>query len=188
MDRRKFITLMGAAGAAAAIPWKFNLRQGLQWASANAFMVSPGLSMFTEPLRGVTGATGIPVAASDGAAEVTGVTHYTINIGQFTDTLHATFGQNTTLWGFHPNNVLVGSATPRHLGGIILARRGTPIQITFRNNLTANGLPTGTPLQSISGHLHPGRPQPGPKPHRGAHPRRPRPLDQRRRPLRLVDA
>jgi spore coat protein A len=142
--------IMGMAGAAAAIPWRFDPKQGLNWAQAHAFMVSPGLTMFTEALRGVTGATGIPVAASDGAAEVTGATHYTMNIGEFTDQLHATFGAGSTrLWGFHPNNVLVGSATPRHLGGIILARRGTPIQITFRNNLTANGLPTGTALQSI---------------------------------------
>jgi spore coat protein A, manganese oxidase len=137
MDRRRFLQIIGAAGAVAAIPWRFDWQRGLQWASAEAFMISPPLTMFTEPLRGVTGPTGIPVAAADAAAaEVTGVKHYTILIKEFTDQLHATFAANRTrLWGFHPDNVLVGSPTPRHLGGIILAKKGEPIQITFKNQL-----------------------------------------------------
>jgi spore coat protein A, manganese oxidase len=138
MDRRKFVKILGAGAVASAIPMRFDLKNGLQSASAQAFMLSPPLTMFTEPFRGVTGATGIPVAASDGVAEVTGVTHYTITIKEFTDQLHAAFGANSThLWGFHPANVLVGSTTQRHLGGIIVATKGGPIQITFKNQLPA---------------------------------------------------
>jgi FtsP/CotA-like multicopper oxidase with cupredoxin domain len=58
-------------------------------------------------------------------------------------------------------------ATPaggRHLGGIIVAQRGTPIQITFRNNLPATHiLPVDTTIPSaelaqnrIATHLHGG--------------------------------
>ncbi len=55
----------------------------------------------------------------------------------------------TRLWGYFPANVLVGSTMPRHLGGIIIAEKGKPIEITFRNLLTANQKPFGPPLQSI---------------------------------------
>ena len=58
-----------------------------------------------------------------------GVTHYTIDIGQFTDQLHPDLPNPTRLWGFGQNGNF------RHLGGIIAAKRGEPVQVTFRNNL-----------------------------------------------------
>ncbi len=58
-----------------------------------------------------------------------GVTHYTIDIGQFTDQLHPDLPNPTRLWGFGQNGNF------RHLGGIIAAKRGSPVQVTFRNNL-----------------------------------------------------
>ena len=104
---------------------------------AFAFSQSGKLLKFVQPLRGVGGITGIPVAASDGTVPAgpptAGTLHYTIDINQFTDKLHTSL-PSTTLWGYNPapNGV---PAVQKHLGGIIVADKGVPIQITFRNNL-----------------------------------------------------
>jgi spore coat protein A, manganese oxidase len=128
--------------------------------SAQAFYnTPPGLTtLFTQPFRGGDAPSllnDIGVAAPDGTtAPVTGVTHYTINIEEFTDTLHTGLGGVTTLWGYVPNNYLTvppsipGPLTPKHLGGIIVAQKDVPIQITFQNMLTANKTSGGTPLLS----------------------------------------
>ena len=74
--------------------------------SAYAFYQSPpGLTLFTENLRGsdVTSlATEIGIAAPDGTAPVTGVTHYTIGVQQFTDQLHSSFGCQYNTLGVRP--------------------------------------------------------------------------------------
>lgn len=131
---RQILKTAGLAGATLAVPWEV-LVQGS--ASAFAFFQSPGLQKFVQQLRGV-GPGGIPVAAADAfAAPVTGVTHYSIGIGQFTDQLHPSLGP-TTLWGYNPAVALGGGTQPqKHLGSIIVAQRGTPIQITFTNRLPA---------------------------------------------------
>jgi spore coat protein A len=115
--------------------------------SAYAFYQSSGLNLtlFNQPLRGsdaVSLATQIGIAAPDATpAPVTGVTHYTLGIREFTDTLHPALGP-TTLWGYVPANYFVaGPRTPRHLGGIVVAQKGTPLQFTFRNTL-----PTSHPI------------------------------------------
>ncbi len=71
-------------------------------------------------------------------APVTGVLHYTINIEQFQDdgVLPAGVLGPTTLRGFNPTRLLAGQ-NQRHLGGILVAHKGQPIQITFKNNLPA---------------------------------------------------
>ncbi len=80
--RRQFMAGAVAAGAALAVPWYFDT------GTAYAFYQSQELRMFAQPLRGV-GPGGIPVAAPDAfSAPVTGVTHYSFNIAQFTDQLH----------------------------------------------------------------------------------------------------
>ncbi len=127
--RRQFIKGTLVTGAYVAVGGV-----GALWKprSAYAFSQSPKLAKFIQPLRGI-GGTGIPVAASDGTRiwGSTAATHYTMNIGQFTDQLHPSLANPTKLWGYNPSN----SATQRHLGGIIAARKGTPVQITFQNNL-----------------------------------------------------
>jgi spore coat protein A len=71
-------------------------------------------------------------------APVTNVAHATINVSQFTDTLHPALGP-TKLWGYHPNvPAFIGSQ--KHLGGIIVANRGVPLQLTFKNNLPPLGI------------------------------------------------
>ena len=128
-NRRQFLTRMAIVGAALTAPWYFDTR------SALAFYQSTRLQKFVQPLRGV-GPGGIPVATPDAfRAPVTGVTHYSFTIAQFTDQLHPNLGP-TTLWGYNPAVPLGGGAHhQRHLGGIIVAQRGVPIQLTFTNTL-----------------------------------------------------
>lgn len=141
MNRRQF--LQTTAGAAAFLAAR---------RSAYAFYQSSGLglTLFGQPLRGsdaVSLATQIGIAAPDATpAPVTEVMHYTIGIQQFQDTLHPALGPST-LWGFTPTNYLVaGPATPRHLGGIVVAQKGVPLQFTFKNQLTVDKTPTGAAL------------------------------------------
>jgi spore coat protein A, manganese oxidase len=146
ITRRQFLKGSLTAGAMLAAGGT-----GALWRprKAYAFSQSPSLRKFIQPLRNpLTG--GIPLAASDGTrtwgpiANPTAVaTHYTIDIGQFTDQLHPSLANPTRLWGYGQNSNF------KHLGGIIVAQRGTPIQITFQNKLTADGTPTGTPLSHI---------------------------------------
>jgi spore coat protein A len=137
MNRRRFVQMTGAIAGALALGriFKFDPIQ-----EAAAFSQSPGLIKFGQPLRGVfpLDPNGIPVAVPDGTpAPVTGVTHYKIDIKQYTDQLlpDPDLGL-TTLRGYKPQNTLGGAVSQRHLGGIIVANRGTPIQITFTNMLS----------------------------------------------------
>jgi spore coat protein A len=94
------------------------------------------------------------------------VTHYTIDIGQFINRLHPDLPSATTLWGFNPLRGLgiAGAVTPAHLGGVVVAQKGVPVQITFRNNLPATHIiPVDTTLlgadqarNRASVHLHGG--------------------------------
>jgi spore coat protein A len=164
--RREFLKATGIAGAGLILYGKFGAQ------SAWAFAQSPGLRKFRDlagtpiPFRGL-GPGGIPVAVPDGtAAPVTGATHYTMDIGQFGDRLHPDLPNLTTLWGFNPANALGinGAVTPAHLGGVIVAQKGMPIQITFRNNLPPTHIiPVDTTLMGAelaqnraSVHLHGG--------------------------------
>ncbi len=108
---------------------------------------SPVLSKFKTELR----APGqIPVALPDDTRSYLGGTviadHYTIDINEYTDKLHPALPP-TTLWGYHPT-VTLGGFPQAHLGGIIIAQRGKPTQITFRNNLPGKHiLPVDSSIQ-----------------------------------------
>jgi spore coat protein A len=142
INRRQF--LQTSAGITALLATRRN---------AYAFYQSSGLglTLFTQALRGrdaVSLATEIGVAAPDASpAPVTGVTHFTLGIQQFTDTLHSALGP-TTLWGFVPTKYLVAApASPKHLGGIVVAQKGVPLQFTFRNTLpSVHPLPVDTTI------------------------------------------
>ena len=160
ISRRQFIKGAAVLGAGMALPLKFGV------GSAHAFYQSPGLLMFhpNQFLRGV-GPSQIPVVATDAApANVTGVAHATLNIQEFSDQLHPDLGP-TKLWGFHPANPLGGGVQdPKHLGGIIVVNRDTPLQLTFKNKLpNKNIIPVDTTLPGanqaqnrIAIHLHGG--------------------------------
>jgi spore coat protein A len=142
LNRRRF--LQTSAGMAAFLAARRR---------AYAFYQSSGLdlTLFSQALRGSDAAslaTEIGVTAPDATpAPVTGVTHFTLGIQQFTDTLHGALGP-TTLWGFVPTNYLVAApASPRHLGGIVVAQKGVPLQFTFRNTLPpVHPLPVDTTI------------------------------------------
>lgn len=149
ISRRKLLkgaVIAGAGMAIPTLPLKWMMRDAL------AFYQTPTtIPLFGTRLRGVfpLDPNGIPVAIPDGTkAPVTGVTHYKINIGQYSDTLvPGSSGLGTTkLWGYRPVNALGGTPPQRHLGGIIIGKgrapgvpgdTAKPIQITFRNNLPA---------------------------------------------------
>ena len=158
ITRREFVKTT-AVGAAGILAFRASLRSGY------AFYNGPAVSLFNTTLRGIET---IPVAKSDGyrywqlglvfrkkpiIGPYTQATHYTINIGQFTDELYPGF--TTALWGYHPNDILVGSKTPKHLGGIIVGQRGTPVQITFRNKLPQNHiLPVDITIPGVNNFSH----------------------------------
>jgi len=130
--RREFIKTTAAGGAGLMVLGRAR--------PAWAFYQSPALKKFdsAQLLRGV-GPTGIPVAVPDTVQPAfTKGLHYTINISEFSDQIcpgSSPLGP-TRLWGYDPTNALGDAGQlPKHLGGIIVANRGTPIQITFRNNL-----------------------------------------------------
>jgi spore coat protein A len=147
------------AGVSFAFPW-----MGAR--NAHAFATSDGLRKFIQPLRGV-GGSGIPVAQKDGTRQSwwqPNVDHYTMDIGQFEDQLHPDLPNPTRLWGYGQGYASNRASWTRHLGGIILARRGTPTQITFRNQLPDRHLlPVDRTLPGAEGvvnrtavHLHGG--------------------------------
>lgn len=150
LSRREFIKLGAVVGASLFIPLKW-LRDA---PPAYAFSQSNQLRKFIQPLRGV-GAP-IPVAVPDDPESNPGwwqkeVTHYTIDIGQFQDQLHPDLANPTRLWGFGqgyvPGNRPATASWTKHLGGIIAAKRGEPVQITFRNHLPSDHiLPVDTTI------------------------------------------
>jgi spore coat protein A, manganese oxidase len=137
--RRRFLqyTALASAGLAVAerfafpnLAWAFYQSPGAPIPGQNW----PGMAKYATTLRGVGAAGGpntIPIAVSDGLSAVTGATHYTQSIVEFRDQLHPVLNP-TTLWGYNPAS---NSGTARHLGGIIVAQKGTPVQLTITNKL-----------------------------------------------------
>lgn len=124
ITRRQFIkTSAAAAGAVAGSG--ILLKPGRAHAAAN----SPQLAKWAQAVRGL-GPTGIPVM--NGVADPTfaGTTYYQVTVGEFTDQLHPALGP-TRLWGYSDST----NPVPRHLGGVIIAQRGTPVRIRFTNAL-----------------------------------------------------
>jgi spore coat protein A len=158
LSRRTVLKAGAIAGAGMLVPYR--------WLSgapaAAAYSQSDRLRKFIQPLRGV--GSGIPVAQPDAVAKPwwqPGVTHYTIDIAQFTDHLHPDLPNATRLWGFGQG----ASSTFRHLGGVIAVKKGTPVQITFRNKLPPSHiLPVDRTIMGTEGqdnranvHLHGGQ-------------------------------
>ena len=137
ITRRQFLKGSLAAGALFAAGGTGIL---LGPKKAHAFSQSPNLQKFIQALRNpLTG--GIPIAASDGTRTWGSITatHYTIDIGQFADQLHPSLPNPTTLWGYGQGFNGANNWT-KHLGGIIVAQRDTPIQITFQNHLPGTAI------------------------------------------------
>lgn len=160
-SRRDFIKTSLVTGAGLTMFGGFSSK--MAWAF---YQTTPNSTpLWRTAFRGV-GPGGIPVVAPDPfTAPTTGAkTHYTIDIGEFTDQLHPSLG-STKLWGFNPTIPLGGAGQPqKHLGGIIVAQKGVPIQITFNNRLPATHIiPVDTSIMGADGaknrtavHLHGG--------------------------------
>jgi len=154
MNRRQFLNLAGGAAAMLAIA-KRN--------AYAAFSQSMALSKFAQPLRGVSlppySSAGIPVLTPDGLS-TSSVDHYSIVVKQYTDQLHPSMSNGTKLWGYANYNNQVN----RHLGGIIIAQRNRPAQLTFVNSLPPTHiLPVDTSIMGANGapnrmttHIHGG--------------------------------
>jgi spore coat protein A len=112
--------LSAMTGAATLFPWR---------SAYAAFAQTKPLEKFIWPLRGL-GPTGIPLLTPD-QATYPGVDYYKIALGEFQDKLHRDLPE-TTLWGYSDD---APGALKRHLGGVIVATKGTPVRITFRNLL-----------------------------------------------------
>ncbi len=156
VTRRTLLKAGAIAGAGLAAPWRWLA----DTPGAQAFSRSRGLRKFIQPLRNpVLG--GVPIAAPDKVRQPwwqRGVTHYTIDIGQFTDQLHPDLPNPTRLWGYGQHGHF------QHLGGIIAAKRSDPVQVTFRNHLPPRHiLPVDRTIMGAEGqdnravvHLHGG--------------------------------
>ena len=122
MHRRTFLKTAAMASAAALIPWRRTYA---------AFAQTMPLQKFVQPLRGLGGPAGIPVATPIPGI-YPGVDYYELALREFTDQLHPSLGP-TTLWGY--GNAAAAPGQFRHLGGVIVANRGVPVRIKPVNEL-----------------------------------------------------
>jgi len=166
---------MGMAGAAAAVPWRFNLRK-MMLEGARAYAVqSPILNKFVDSLPGLTAAGQnnlgqyLPLMTPDTAA-FPGSDYYRMQGSQFTVQMHSQLSP-TPVWGYSKGDAL-GDTAKRYLGGVIVASKDRPVRITMTNNLPAahilpvdqtlpmwNGaMGAATGVNRMSVHLHGGFP------------------------------
>ena len=149
--RREFIKQTTAAGAGLAL-----LKYGTS--SAHAVANSGNLQKWIQPIRGL-GPTGIPVLSGITDPVFANTTYYQATAGEFLDQLHPQL-LPTRLWGYWDTT----NPLPRHLGGVIIATRGTASRIRFTNALPARHiLPVDTTVPGanqaqnrIAIHLHGG--------------------------------
>jgi spore coat protein A len=170
--RRQFMRLTGgagiAAGAAMALPWAFDA------APAWAFAQTPTVRKFVTALPGL-GASGansigqyIPLATKHSkmfAGRMTDV--YKMAAAPFTERMHPDLPGKTHFLGYYDRK----TGDSRYLGGVIVAKRGTPVLLNMANQLPnraiipvdpmvmagPGGVMTGDlPLNRMDVHMHGG--------------------------------
>ena len=124
-SRRDFIKRTAIVGAALSLPWTLTK-------SAYAANASPYLRKWIQALRGL-GPTGIPLLTSVPDPVFPNTNFYNVIAGEFQDTLHPDLGGPTTLWGYWDG--AVSNPVKHHLGGLIIAQRGTASRLRFTNTL-----------------------------------------------------
>ncbi len=141
MDRRQFLKTMGIAGAATALPLKFNLMRGLKnslgWNKAWAWSNSMALKKFSQNLRLFI--TDIPALTAWGTGPY-GETVYCAEAAEFEDQLHPDLPNTTRLWGYGDQG-----GTHKHLGGVVATLRNAAVRIRMKNNL-----PPASPTRLIN--------------------------------------
>ena len=123
VNRRDFIKVTAAGTAGMMVLGRAG--------QAYAFSWSKPLQKFIQPLQAF-GAAGIPVATAN-TTRYPGVDYYQIQAKAYTQQLHPSLPNPTRLYGYAD----IG-ATPRHLGGLIVAEKGKAVRINFTNNLPPN--------------------------------------------------
>src|SRR6266571_2220317 len=128
-NRREFMKTMMAT---AAVYGAFGSQKS--YASVN----TPRLKKFIQTLPGL-GPNGIPLATKTVAG---GVDTYNIELAEFSQQLHPDLPKATTLRGYAD-----AGGTHKHLGGVIVANSGVPVQVRFTNKLPlSHPLPVDTSL------------------------------------------
>jgi len=167
ISRRKFLQISALAGAATMMPMPF---RWLGSGTANAFSNSPNLSKWFDGLGAPLPLRGLGAGRSTNTIQVLGSTpdkgfantnFYEVTASEFTDQLHPALGP-TRLWGYRATNALATEQS--HLGGLIVAVRGTASRIRFTNTLPSQHIiPIDTTLPGanqaqnrIAIHLHGG--------------------------------
>jgi len=125
MNRRDFMKV--GAGTAAFLALARNARAWAITPAIRKFPPGHALPGLADIGLAVPDNGGVPMAFSSPYGSWS-VKHYSINIGEFHQRLHPDLGGETRLWGF-------GQGSYSHLGPLILANRGEPIQVTFTNTL-----------------------------------------------------
>ncbi len=154
MDRRKFLTMLGIAGAAAAIPWRFNTKN-LRFEGGRVFPFAQSpttLTKFVDTLPGVgPGAANsvgqyIPVATATAARFLRKQTDvYHLTVAQFTRQVHPLLPA-TNFYGYADNST---PGAQRYLGPAIVANRDKPALVYVTNNLPLTQAGTSNPLFPI---------------------------------------
>lgn len=174
MSRRRFLQVSAIAAGATMIPLPV---RWLGTSDAQAFANSPALlKARAGALRGLSlppkvlglipntafaanDPAGIPCLDPVPDPVFANTNLYNITIGEFTDTLHQDLGP-TRLWGYKDS----AAANQRHLGGVIIAARGTASRLRFTNTLPQRHIiPVDTTLPGanqaqnrVAVHLHGG--------------------------------
>lgn len=151
--RREFLKATGYATAGLAMLSKIGVSTA-QAAAANSHF----LRKWIQPLRGL-GPDGIPVLAGIPDPAFPNTQLYQVTAGEYLDQLHPDMGP-TRLWGYWDTT----NPIKRHLGGIVLARRGVASRLRFTNTLPDRHIiPVDTTLPGadlaqnrIAIHLHGG--------------------------------
>ena len=127
LSRRDFLKYSGITAAAMGLPLKLGVK------SADAFGVSMALQKFIDPMP-LFGAQ-IPLGAKASVQPYTGVDYYQIQAGVFRQQLHSQLpATGTRLYGFSATADGV-TRNFAHLGGAVLATKGTPVRFTFTSEL-----------------------------------------------------
>lgn len=118
--RRTFLKTTALSGAAFCLPQSAR-------AAANSDLLTKWMP--SNPMRGL-GPTGIPVMSGMADPVFPGTILNQITAGEFTDQLHPQLGP-ARLWGYWDSTDPVA----RHLGGVVIATRGTANRIRITNML-----------------------------------------------------
>jgi len=166
ISRRKFLQISALTAGATMLPLPV---RWLGTGSAQAFAQSPALLKSTAfKLRGLdlppkvlglipntrfyaNDPAGLPVLNGTPDQAIVNTTMYNVTAAEFTDTLHPALGP-TTLWGYYDST----TGVKRHLGGVVIAARGTGTRLRVTNTLPdSNIIPSDpTMLMPSDGQAH----------------------------------